>query len=72
MAVCYDKLFHKLIDKHISNNQLMLDSGISANIITRLKRNDYVSLETIEKICRTLNCTVDEILQFQEESNAEY
>lgn len=36
-------------------------------IITRLKRNGYVSLESIEKICNVLNCGVDEILEFVKE-----
>ena len=64
MAVCYDRLFHKMIDKRISNVQLMTKAGLSANIITRLKRNSYISLESIEKICAVLECTVDEILEF--------
>lgn len=40
-------------------------TGVSGNIITRLKRNEYISLESIEKICKTLNCSVDDILEFQ-------
>ena len=50
MAICYDKLFHLLIDKRMSNSELKEKAGFSANIITRLKRNDYVSIESIEKI----------------------
>lgn len=38
MAICYDKLFHLMIDKKISNSQLKDLAGVSANIITRLKR----------------------------------
>lgn len=64
MAICYDRLFHIMIDKKITNAQLKDMAGISANIITRLKRNEYVSLESIEKICRTLSCSVDDILEF--------
>ena len=64
MAVCYNKLFHQMIDKHISNAQLMEKAGLSANIITRLKRNAYISLESIEKICSVMECRVDEILEF--------
>ena len=64
MAICYDRLFHMMIDKKITNAQLKDMAGISANIITRLKRNEYVSLESIEKICRTLSCSVDDILEF--------
>lgn len=64
MAICYDRLFHMMIDRKITNAQLKNMAGVSANIITRLKRNEYVSLESIEKICRTLNCSVDDILKF--------
>lgn len=64
MAISYDKLFHMMIDKKLNNAQLKNMAGVSANIITRLKRNEYVSMESIEKICRTLNCGVDDILDF--------
>ena len=37
MAICYDRLFHLMIDKKISNAQLKEKAGFSANIITRLK-----------------------------------
>ena len=64
MSVCYDKLFHLMIDKKISNVQLKDMAGVSANIITRLKRDEYISTESIEKICLALNCGVDDILKF--------
>ena len=64
MAVCYDKLFLLMIDKKISNVQLKDMAGVSANIITRLKRDEYISTESIEKICLALNCGVDDILEF--------
>lgn len=64
MAVSYNKLFKLLIDSGMTNTELVEKAGFSANIITRLKRNEYVSLESIEKICIVLNCGVDEILDF--------
>lgn len=69
MAVCYDKLFHMMIDKRITNSQLMAKAGFSANIITRLKKNEYISLESIEKLCIAMECSVDDILEFQEKEN---
>ena len=65
MAICYNRLFHMMIDKKLTNAQLNEMTGVSGNIITRLKRNEYISLESIEKICKTLNCSVDDILEFQ-------
>ena len=64
MAVKYDKLFHMLIDKKISNAQLAEKAGVSANIITRLKRDQYIAMESVEKICVALDCGVDDILDF--------
>ncbi len=64
MAVSYKKFFHLMIDNGMTNAELMEKGGFSANIITRLKRNNYVSLDSIEKICKVLNCGVDDILEF--------
>lgn len=64
MAVTYKKLFHLLIDRGISTSELTERAGFSANILTRLRRDQYVSLDSIEKICLALGCKVDEILEF--------
>ena len=64
MAVTYKKLFHLLIDKGIQPAELTEQAGFSANILTRLKRNKYISLDSIEKICLALTCKVDDILEF--------
>lgn len=64
MAVQYNKLFKLMIDKKITNIELAEKAGFSANIITRLKRDRYVSLDSIEKICGVLCCSVDDILEF--------
>ena len=64
MAVSYKKLFHLLIDKGMTNAELMERGDFSANIITRLKRDKYLSMDTIERICHALDCGVDDILEF--------
>ena len=52
MAVSYKKLFHMMIEKDMTNADLQKRAGFSANIITRLKRGGYISLESVENICR--------------------
>lgn len=69
MAVTYKKLFHLLIEKNMTNSELQQKAGFSANIITRLKRNNYISLDSIESICRVMECSVDDILEFEELNN---
>ena len=60
MAVTYKRLFHLMIDRNISNTELISKAGVSANIFTRMKRNQYIALDSIEKI----DCQVDDILEF--------
>ena len=64
MAVSYKRLFHLLIERDMTTTQLQQQAGFSSNIVPRMKRNGYVSLETIESICRALDCGVDDILEF--------
>jgi DNA-binding Xre family transcriptional regulator len=64
MAVSYKKLFHMLIDRNMTAAELQKEAGYSANISTRMRRNEYVSLESMEKICRVLDCKVDDIVEF--------
>lgn len=64
MAVSYKKLFHMLIDRNMTVAELQKEAGYSANISTRMRRNEYVSLESMEKICRVLGCKVDDIVEF--------
>jgi len=73
MAVSYKKLFHMLIDRNMTAAELQKEAGYSANISTRMRRNEYVSLDSIEKICRVLNCKVDDIVEFlpEEENDLE-
>lgn len=69
MSVRYDKLFALMTEKNISNGQLQKQAEFSANIITRLKRNQYISLESIEGICRALECGVDDIIEFMHDDH---
>ena len=69
MAVSYKKLFHMMIEREMTNAELQQKAGFSANIITRLKRNGYISLESIENICRVMDCGVDDILEFVPDEN---
>ena len=52
MAVSYKKLFHVMIEKEMTNAQLQKQAGFSANVVTGLKSNDYISLEGIESSAR--------------------
>ena len=64
MAVSYKRLLHMMIEKDVSNAQLMHEAGISANIITKLKNGQYIALDKVESICVAMGCTPNDILEF--------
>ncbi|MBR5402422.1 MAG: DNA adenine methylase [Treponema sp.] len=61
----YDNLFRLIEYQKITSTSLTRQANISDNIISRLRRNEYVSLETIENICRVSDCQVNDILEFR-------
>lgn len=63
MAVNYNKLWKQLIDKKMNKTQLRAAAHISTNAVAKLGRNESVSVETLEKICRALKCDVGEIME---------
>ena len=50
MAVSYKRLQHLMIEKNISNAELMRRANISANIITKIKTGKYIALDKVESI----------------------
>lgn len=64
MAVQYTKLWKLLIDKRMKRTDLIMSAGISANILAKLGKDEYVSLESLEKICKALNCDIGDIVTF--------
>lgn len=64
MAVSYVKLWKLLIDRGLKRTDLISMAGISTNILAKLGKNDFVSLESLEKICKSLNCNIGDIVDF--------
>ena len=62
MDVSYNKLFKLLIDKELKKTEFAKEVGISSNTLAKLSRNENVSMDIIVRICRKLNCSVDDIM----------
>lgn len=69
MAVNYSKLWHLLIDKNISKTQLIKDAKISTNAMAHLGKNEDVRVEVLVKICETLNCSIEDIMEIVPDEN---
>lgn len=72
MSVSYDKLWKLLIDKKMNRTELKDAAGISFNVLAKLGRNEFVSMESLQKICQTLSCNIGGIMDFIEEDTVEH
>ena len=72
MSVSYDKLWKLLIDKKMNRTELKDAAGISFNVLAKLGRNEFVSMESLQRICQTLSCNIGEIMDFIEEDTVEH
>ena len=64
MGISYNKLWKMLIDKNISKTELTHLSGITTNAMAKLGRNEDVRVKTLERLCTSLDCKLDDIVEF--------
>ena len=74
MGVTYKKLWIMLIERNLSKTELREMADISPATLTKLNKNKYVHMEMLEKICRALGCSFDDIVELlpqviEEETN---
>lgn len=63
--ISYRRLWERIKQENVSQYRLQKE-GISNSTLTRLKRNENVSTETINKLCHILHCNVEEVMEFIE------
>ena len=62
MAISYKKLWKLLIDKDMTAVDLRLATGIAPNTMTKLRRDEEVSMTVLAKICAALNANIGDIM----------
>ena len=67
MEISYAKLWKLMIDKKINKTQLSEKAGITTNAMAKLGRNESVQVETLAKICKVLECNIEDIAEFKKE-----
>lgn len=67
MTVSYNKLWKRLIDLNMSKTQLREKAGITTNAIAKMGKNENVSTEIICKICKVLECQVEDVIELVDE-----
>lgn len=66
MAVSYKKLWKLLIDKDMKKKDLQESASLTQHTMRKLGKDEAVTTDTLAKICRCLNCKVDDIMDVNE------
>ena len=64
MVISYNKLWKLLVDKKMSKADLRKAAGIAPNTMTRLRRDEEVTLTVLYKICKTLGADIGDVMEF--------
>ena len=64
MKISYNKHWKLLIDKKMSKADLRKEAGIAPNTMTRLRRDEEVSLSVLRKICCVVEANIGDIMEF--------
>ena len=67
MAICYNRLWKLLIDKGLKKTDLKAIANISNSTLAKLGKGEYVSMEIIERLCRALDCNIEDIMEITSE-----
>lgn len=63
MGVSYKKLFKLLIDRDMKKKDLRIAAGLSPASISKLAKDEYVSMEVLVKVCHALHVDVGDIME---------
>ena len=63
MGVSYKKLFKLMIDRDMKKKDLKETASIGNSTMTKLAKDENVTMDVMAKICNALNCTMDEIVE---------
>ena len=63
MKISYNKLWKLLIDKDMKRKDLQEAAGLSSASMAKLGRGDNITTDVLLKICETLNCKLEDIME---------
>lgn len=69
MAISYKNLFNILKEKNLKKTELQKNLKLSSTTIAKLSKDEAISLEVLEKICKYLNCNIQDVISFEEDIN---
>ena len=71
MAYSYNRLWKLMIDKNINKTALRKKAGITSNAMAKMGKNLPVNMEVLAKICRVLDCGIEDVVEIIDDEKQE-
>lgn len=71
MEISYNKLWKLLIDRGMKKTDLKNATGISSSTISKMGKNEPVSMDSMLKVCKALNCDIGDIVEVKNDEALE-
>ena len=63
MHISYKPLWHTLVERNMRKEDLRIAAGLTTNMIANMGKGKYISMETLLRICKTLNCDIADVIE---------
>lgn len=63
----YTRLWETMRQKGVSQYKLIKTYGVSSGQLDRLRKNENVSAFTLNQLCRILDCTLNDIAEYEKD-----
>lgn len=70
MHISYKPLWHTLIERNMRKEDLRLTAGLTTNMIANMGKGKHISMETLAKICETLNCDILDVIELEQDGTS--
>ena len=71
MHISYKPLWHTLVERNMRKEDLRIAAGLTTNMIANMGKGKNSSMETLVRICETLNCGILDVIELEQDENNE-
>lgn len=61
----YKPLLIQLINKNMTKTELRLKTGISSATLAKISKNEFISMDALDRICTVLECNIEDVIEHQ-------
>ena len=67
--ICYDRLWQTMKERGVTQYDLYTHYNINRSLINRLKHNQNIETNTVDRLCNILHCRIEDIMEHFPDDN---